>query len=74
VASILRSIEAFEIFAEPFVMTGGGPGRATETLSLHIYKSAFLFFEMGYAGAMIVISIAMIALVYVIYLRFVRFD
>jgi multiple sugar transport system permease protein len=74
VATILRSIEAFEIFAEPFVMTGGGPGRATETLSLHIYKSAFLFFEMGYAGAMIVISIAMISLIYVVYLRFVRFD
>jgi ABC-type sugar transport system permease subunit len=55
-------------------MTGGGPGRATETLSLHIYKSAFLFFEMGYAGAMIVISIAMIALIYVVYLRVVRFD
>jgi multiple sugar transport system permease protein len=74
VAVVLRSMEAFEIFAEPFVMTGGGPGTATETISLHIYKAAFLFFDMGQAGAMIVVSIAMLAAVYSIYLRFVRFD
>ncbi|WP_316979573.1 carbohydrate ABC transporter permease [Shumkonia mesophila] len=74
VAVILRSMEAFEIFAEPFVMTGGGPGDATETLSLHIYKAAFLFFEMGYAGAMVVISIAILVSVYSFYWRFIKFD
>ncbi len=74
VAVILRSMQAFEIFAEPFVMTGGGPGEATETLSLHIYKSAFLFFEMGYAGAMVVVSILLLVAVYSVYLRFVRFE
>ena len=74
VGCILRSMDAFEIFAEPFVMTGGGPGRALETVSLFIYKSAFTFFEMGYAGAMIAVSILLIASVYSIYLRQVRFD
>lgn len=74
VAVILRSMQAFEIFAEPFVMTGGGPGEATETLSLHIYKAAFQFFEMGYAGAMVVVSILLLVTVYSVYLRFVRFD
>ncbi len=74
VGCILRSMDAFEIFAEPFVMTGGGPGRATETVSLFIYKSAFTFFEMGYAGAMIAASILLIASVYSVYLRHVRFD
>jgi multiple sugar transport system permease protein len=74
VGCILRSMDAFEIFAEPFVMTGGGPGRATETVSLFIYKSAFTFFDMGYAGAMIAVSILLIASVYSIYLRHVRFD
>lgn len=59
VACILRAMEAFEIFAEPLVMTGGGPGRATETVSLHIYKSAFTFFEMGYAGAVIAVSVVL---------------
>ena len=74
VACILRAIEAFEIFAEPFVMTGGGPGRATETVSLHIYKSAFTFFEMGYAGAMIAVCVILVGALYSLYLRHVRFD
>ena len=74
VAIILRSMSAFEIFAEPFVMTGGGPAEATSTLSLYIYKSAFLFFKMGYAGAMVVVSIVLLTVVYSIYLRYTRFD
>jgi multiple sugar transport system permease protein len=74
VACILRGIEAFEIFAEPFVMTGGGPGRATETVSLHIYKSAFTFFDMGYAGAQIAVCVILVGALYSVYLRHVRFD
>lgn len=69
VAAVLRAMEAFELFAEPYVMTGGGPGEATETISLHIYKSAFLFFDMGYAGAMIVVSIGILVSLYSISLR-----
>lgn len=74
VAVILRSMEAFELFAEPFVMTGGGPGAATETLSVHIYKSAFMFFQMGYAGAMVVVSITILVAAYSLYWRFIKFD
>jgi multiple sugar transport system permease protein len=69
VAAVLRAMEAFELFAEPYVMTGGGPGNATETISLHIYKAAFLFFDMGYAGAMIVVSIGILVALYSISLR-----
>lgn len=69
VAVVLRAMDAFEIFAEPYVMTGGGPGRATETLSLRIYRSAFLYFHMGYTAAMIVISIAILVALYGLYLR-----
>ena len=74
VAVILRSMEAFELFAEPFVMTGGGPGTATETVSVHIYKSAFMFFQMGYAGAMVVVSITILVAAYSLYWRFIKFD
>jgi multiple sugar transport system permease protein len=69
VAAVLRAMEAFELFAEPYVMTGGGPGTATETISLHIYKAAFSFFDMGYAGAMIVVSIGILVALYSISLR-----
>ncbi len=69
VAAVLRAMGAFELFAEPYVMTGGGPGDATETVSLYIYKSAFQFFNMGYAGAMIVVSIGILVALYSVSLR-----
>jgi multiple sugar transport system permease protein len=72
VAVLFRSMDAFEIFAEPFVMTGGGPGTATETLSMHIYRTAFNFFQMGYAGAMVVVSIVILVVLYSVYLRLIR--
>jgi multiple sugar transport system permease protein len=74
VAALLRSMDAFEIFAEPFVMTGGGPGNATDMLSVHIYKAAFLFFDLGYASAMIVVSVGILVLLYGVYLRFARLE
>ncbi len=69
VAAILRAMEAFELFAEPYVMTGGGPGDSTDTLSLHIYKAAFTFFNMGYAGAMVVVSVGVLVVLYGAYVR-----
>ncbi len=51
VAIILRTIDVLKVFTEVFVMTGGGPGRATTLLSIHIYRNAFSFFNMGYAAA-----------------------
>jgi multiple sugar transport system permease protein len=45
-------IAAFQWFAEPFVMTEGGPNNATMFYSLYLYQNAFQFFKMGYASAM----------------------
>jgi len=72
VAALLRGMEAFRIFAEPFVMTGGGPGAATDMLSIHIFKAAFQFFQMGSAGAMVVVSLGVLVLLYLLYLRLVE--
>jgi multiple sugar transport system permease protein len=45
-------IEAWKVFALPFVMTKGGPGDATQVLYLYIYQTAFKYFEVGKASAM----------------------
>ncbi len=50
-AIILRTVDALKAFSEIFVMTSGGPGNATTLLSVHIYKSAFKFWELGYSAA-----------------------
>lgn len=48
---IVGVIAAFQTFAQPFVMTQGGPGNASLFLVLHLYRTAFRFHHMGYAAA-----------------------
>lgn len=45
-------IGVFQWFAEPLVMTEGGPSQSTMFYSLYLYQNAFQFFKMGYASAM----------------------
>ncbi len=52
VALIMRTVDALKLFALPFVMTSGGPGASTETLTLYIYKVAFQFWDLSYAAAL----------------------
>ena len=49
---VMGIITAVQTFAEPYVMTRGGPDNATLFLGLHLYQSAFSFGYMGYASAM----------------------
>ncbi len=57
---ILTTINSFKTFALFYVMTQGGPGDATRTLSLYIYDMGFKFLELGYAGTLSVILFAII--------------
>ncbi len=52
VALLLRTMDLLRLFDQVFILTQGGPGFATETISLYIYKTAFRFFDFGYAAAM----------------------
>jgi multiple sugar transport system permease protein len=72
VASLLRAMDAFRIFPKIYVMTGGGPGQATESGSILILKTAFRFFEMGYAASMTIIMLFLLMVLYSFYLRFIR--
>lgn len=51
-ALLLRAMDLARIFDQIFILTQGGPGTATETLSLYIYRTAFRFSSFGYAAAM----------------------
>jgi multiple sugar transport system permease protein len=52
---LLRLIDAFKIFDTIFLLTGGGPGQATESLSLFTYKTVFDFWNLGTATATAVV-------------------
>jgi len=45
-------IVTFQYFTNAYVMTGGGPGRATLFYNLYLYQNAFQYFKMGYASAL----------------------
>jgi multiple sugar transport system permease protein len=51
IAIILRSIEAFKIFDYVYVMTQGGPGYTTQTISIYLYEFGFKYARFGYVTA-----------------------
>ena len=57
-ALVLRAMDLMRIFDQIFILTQGGPGFATETVSLYIYRTAFRFFNFGYAAAMSFVGLA----------------
>ena len=50
IAVLLRFMDSFMIYTEPFVVTGGGPGNATTFLSIHLAKIAVGQFDLGPGG------------------------
>lgn len=63
IAVLLRFIDSFMIYTEPFVLTGGGPGNATTFLSIDLVKAALGEFNLGIAAAMSIIYFLMTLLV-----------
>ena len=52
IAFLLRFMDSFMIYTEPFVLTGGGPGNSTTFLSIDLVKQAIGQFDLGPAAAM----------------------
>jgi multiple sugar transport system permease protein len=65
VAIVLRTIDAFTTFDQVYVLTHGGPGNATELISLYGYDTFFRFQQFGYAAAML-LMIGVLVLVFAI--------
>lgn len=66
-AALLRSIDSFKIFDKVYALTGGGPGQATETLSMYVYKLGFKFFDVGLASTAAVVMIIVAGLLAAVY-------
>ena len=60
---IMGMIQSFRVFDEISVITQGGPGRATTVLAFYMYRTAFQYYEMGYASA---ITWAMFILIFAV--------
>lgn len=69
ISLLMRLIDVFRGMEVMYIMTGGGPGRATELLSLHIYNRAFDAQQLGYASAIAVLLILIVFLLSLFILR-----
>ena len=75
IAVLLRFMDSFMIYTEPFVVTGGGPGNSTTFLSIDLVKTAIGQFDLGPAAAMsIVYFLIILALSWVFYTVMTNYD
>ena len=66
-ALLLRTVDTFKLFDKVYALTGGGPGIATETMSLYVQRHAFRFNEMGQASAAAVLMLVVSGLLAAVY-------
>jgi ABC-type sugar transport system permease subunit len=69
---VMLTIWSFQAFAQPYLMTQGGPARATTTLVYYIYQQGFVFYSFGYAALVTTAMTALVFLVTVLQRRFVQ--
>lgn len=71
-AAVVGIIGALQVFAEPYVMTNGGPGDATRSVVMVLYESAFSFLQIGYGSTIAVLLFILILLVTAIQFKLAR--
>ena len=69
IAVLIRALDLFRVFDLVWTMTQGGPGTATETLSIYAYQMAFREFEISYSAAIAFLVIFLLTVVVVAALR-----
>lgn len=69
VALMMRTILAFKVFDVPYLLTGGGPGTATELVNIYIEKVYFQQFRIGYGAMLTLVAAVVLSVFIVIYQR-----
>jgi multiple sugar transport system permease protein len=70
--SVMTMIEQFQLFAEPYVMTQGGPLKSTTSIVLLMYEEGFRWWRMGYAAAIAFVLFVIMLLATMLQLRLQR--
>jgi multiple sugar transport system permease protein len=63
VSLVMRIAGAIKVFDQIFVLTGGGPGTATETFSILLHRKAFVEFDFGYSAALAIVLTIIVGVV-----------
>ena len=68
--ALLKTIFSVKMFDQVVTLTGGGPGRSTETLNYYVYNHGFNFYDMGYASALAYVLVSTMFIFAFLYVRF----
>ncbi|PKM96246.1 MAG: ABC transporter permease [Firmicutes bacterium HGW-Firmicutes-1] len=74
VALLFRTLDAFRVFDLIYVLTGGGPGGKTETISIYAYKAMFAQTKFGYGSALTIIIALCVAVICYFYIKVLNVD
>ncbi|MGQ9630976.1 MAG: carbohydrate ABC transporter permease [bacterium] len=66
---VMHMIGAFQLFDVPYLLTGGGPGNASTSIAMYLYRNAFSFFRFGYGSAVAYSLFLIIMIVSLVQLR-----
>ncbi len=69
---LFRTIWIFKIFDPVYILTGGGPGTSTETLSVYTYVEGFRYWRIGYTSALAVVQLMMMTVVASVFVRLMK--
>ncbi len=69
---LLRTMDAFKIFDEIYMMTQGGPGNATETVNYYVYRNTFRYFNMGEGAALALVVLVIIIIISNIFIKVMK--
>lgn len=69
VTVLLRFMDAFREFDKLYILTAGGPGTSSETLSIYVWRQAFQYFNTGYGAAMGVVMLFVINILSTFYVK-----
>ena len=69
---LLRTMDAFKIFDEIYMMTQGGPGNATETVNYYVYRNTFRYFNMGEGAALALVVLIIIIIISNIFIKVMK--
>jgi multiple sugar transport system permease protein len=69
---VTQFIAHMQVFAQPYIITGGGPGNASRSVAMYLYETAWKFFRFGYASAISVVLAGIMIVVTVILFTLLR--
>jgi multiple sugar transport system permease protein len=69
VALLMRTLDAFRVFDLIYVLTGGGPGGSTETMSIYAYKTMFQQTNFGYGSIVVILMVISVAIIATFFIK-----